>query len=87
MRREIYLSLESTMDRRVTVWLVRDSDAFGVLLPYVTIWRVRPDRVAVGRGHYWRSDAGWVESIWPEECARRYRVVPDDDLQCIRVGA
>ena len=71
-------------------WITRDSDMDGRLMPFVLLWRVRPEREPCGRGFIWRHGdsglEGWIESLWPVEAGLMFGATPSDDVQCVRVG-
>jgi len=64
----------------------------GELLPTVTLWSIKPDRHVVERNHTVRwalyRDGRWYKSIGAmtlNTAYREYGVVPDTDLQLIRI--
>lgn len=75
----------------VTYWLTRDSDpCTGQPSAHVDVWWSKPQRFVVGeRGSFWldRNNAmDERQACWSLDHARRIGVIPDDGMQCIRVG-
>lgn len=72
------------------IWISRDSDAARNPMPHVIVWTDRPVRHVYPEGIFWRDPQvgtdGLVEVIELADCARKYRVTPDDDIQLIRIG-
>jgi hypothetical protein len=81
------------MMRSITYFLTRDSNCSGELSPSIEIWYKRPLRVKLtfDRGYVWipcpmpQVDLGLYGSYTVERVTKLYGVVPDDDMQCIRV--
>jgi hypothetical protein len=71
------------------IWLTRDSDGDG-LSDIICAWHKRPVRHRAGDGAVWLDDRDNVYDrlarYWREDAIRRFKTVPDDDLQCIRIG-
>jgi hypothetical protein len=70
------------------VWITRDlaEDGSG-LMPYVSLWDVRPKRWALGAGFIWLSEGfdlvGFLGSLWLMDAYRLVGTTPDDDRQVI----
>ena len=74
----------------VVYFIARDTTVDGALQDWVSVWTQRPVRVACGGGHYWRSATGegldgYVEPLWLVEAWQRFGIVPDTDLELVRV--
>lgn len=72
------------------IWLTRDSDQNG-LEDIVSAWKSRPVRYRDADGYAFWLDAndsaeGRLARYWRQAAEKRFNVVPDDDLQCIRIG-
>lgn len=75
------------MPREETIWLTRDSDQFGAW-DIVDVWYARPTMFRDTQGVYWLDDEGNHSSERHRllEAAKRFRTLPDNERECVRIG-
>lgn len=70
----------------IEVWITRDSNEHGVF-DHVDVWNTRPQRYTDLDGAYWLADRDEdrIARVRLERAALRFRTLPDDDRQCVRL--
>lgn len=83
----------------ITIYITRDSDAFGNLSKSVDVWTVAPIRakLTIDAGYVWlpkeadgqlqgrnADELGHVKNLPCRYALERYGAIPDDDRQVIR---
>lgn len=82
-----------------TIFITRDSDAFGNLSNSVDVWTTKPirARLTIDKGYVWlpadadgvhrgrnAAELGHVRNLSLRYAIERYGTIPDDDYQVIR---
>jgi len=74
----------------MVIYLSRDSFVDGTPLPGIQVWNERPDRIRDPDGVFgfiWkRGIASWIATLTIEEAKKHYPVIPETDLELIRIS-